>query len=108
MKFSVKERVILLDFVPKEGNILFVKMVQNFLEELSFSDEENAKLCFHQTIKGQVLWDEISANEISKDIEVPDTLKDQIVTKLIKLNDKNKLSIDHIGIYEKFISQDKS
>jgi len=108
MTFSVKERVILLDFVPKEGNILFVKMVQNFLEELSFSDDENKILCFHQTLKGQILWDEEAAGKISKDIIVPDTLKDQIAVKLMKLNDKNKLSVDHIEIYERFVGELKT
>lgn len=103
IKLSVKERALLLDFIPREGNIIFVKMCQDLLEDLSFSDDENKKLCFHQTTKGLLLWDEEAAENIEKEVDIPDTIKDQITTKLIRLNDKDKLTIDHICLYDRFI-----
>ena len=102
IELSVKDRVALLGFIPKEGNLLFVKMVQQLLGDLSFDDREEKKLCFYQTIKGQVMWDEKSAEEIKKEVEIPDTLRDQIISKLNKFNNSNKLTPDHIGLCDKF------
>ncbi len=102
MKLSVKDRVVLLGFIPKEGNLLFVKMVQQLLEDLSFSDSEEKTLGFYQKLQGQVMWDEEAAENINKEIEIPDTLRDQIISKLNKFNNNNKLTPDHISLCEKF------
>jgi len=102
-ELTVKDRVMLLDLVPKEGRFLFVKMVQTLLGELSFSQEENDKLIFQQTIKGEVRWVEKAAEGMVKVVEIPQTIIDEITASLRRLEEKGKLTIDHVQLYEKFV-----
>jgi len=97
---------MLLDLLPKTGTFLFVKMVREVMEALSFSEEEQKKLGFHQDIKGAFHWNEKAAIEIVKEIEIPETIKDKIVSELAKLEEKKNVSIDQIGLYEIFVSKE--
>ena len=63
MQLSVAERLLLLNVLPKEGDILSLRIVLKLKEELSFSEAEHAALKFHQDGEG-IHWDETGAQQL--------------------------------------------
>jgi hypothetical protein len=105
VKLSVKDRIMLLDLLPKMGSFLFLKMVNQVMEDLSFSEDENKTICFHQDLKGGLHWNEKSASDVIKEINIPETIREKIYSELTKLEEKQNLTVDHINIYEIFVSK---
>ena len=100
MKLSVLERILLSQILPVEGSFTNLKLLRVAKEELSFTDEENKKLAFQQ--KGNtMLWD--TTKEEILEITLSDVVIKLIQTALEKLNKEEKLTEQHITLYEKFI-----
>jgi len=100
MKLNTLSRLILLNTLPKEGNIMTLKIVRELREELSFSEEEHKELNFREQ-DGKLSWDMITEDE--KKIEIGEKATDVIVETLKKLDRENKLHEDHLPIWEMFI-----
>jgi hypothetical protein len=116
---TVSERIILLNLLPPEGNVLTLRIVRKLREALSFSEEEVERLHFREA--GEVVPedDELPAEKQRR--VVPDTLNwlsaedpnkeyrfggatlEIIRSALNKLNDEKKLREAHIPVWEKFI-----
>ena len=105
MKLSILERILLRGVLPREGNILTVRIVRTLREKIEFKEEE-IKLFEIKTVTSEsgdplITWSKKSETDIEIDItEGENTI---IVERLKDLNDKNKLNIDHISLYEKFM-----
>ncbi len=102
MILSVKERLILLSTLPAQGDITALKIIRKLQEDLSFSEEEHKELKFVQESEG-VRWDD--KKEIPKDVQIGEKAMDIIVDSLKKLNAQKKLSMDQLGIYERFVEK---
>lgn len=101
MKLNTLERITLIDLLPKEGNFKTLKLLRVLKEELSFTEEENKEL--QLTIKGDsVSWNEKGQE---KDIEIGETIQEEITNKLIELDTNKQLSDQHFSLYEKFIKE---
>jgi hypothetical protein len=58
MKFKVKERVILLNILPQEGDILSIKILRQLKEALSFSEDDQILLELKSDpMHGRITWD---------------------------------------------------
>ena len=100
MILTVKERLLLFQLLPNEGDILSLRMVRKLREDLSFSDEENAALQFK--IDGPSYnWDHTAAT--TKEVEIGPKANALIAEALKRLSDARKLSIDHVDLWDKFI-----
>lgn len=98
MKLSVFERLVTQALLPKEGNFLNMKLVRKAKEALSFTEEETKLANFRQQ-DGQTMWD----NGVpEKEIELGEVVTSLIVAELKRLNDSNKLTDEHLSVYEKF------
>jgi len=98
MKYSVIERLILLNLLPREGSFTNLKLIRVAREKLSFTEEENKLLNFTQT-GDQLKWaDNIVAE---KEVELGETVMKLAVAALQNLNKKEKLTEGHISLYEK-------
>lgn len=133
MKLSVMERLILLNLLPNEGNFTNLKLLRVAREVLSFTEDENKALNFHQE-GDQVKWNDfvvvdtktgevvdpsaigtnmdkqIDAGVFEKrpsvegrEIEIGEVVTLIIVTALKALEAEEKLRDEHISIYEKFV-----
>ena len=99
MLLSVFERLILLNILPKEGDITTLKIIRKLKDDLSFSEEEHTALQFKNE-DGQIMWKEDA--DIQKEIEIGEKASDIIAEALKSLNKAKKLTEAHISIYERF------
>lgn len=103
MELSVRERLILLNSLPQHGNMADLKVIRKLQESLSFSEDEHKKFKFAQDGE-TVRWDDNV--EQGAEIEIGEKANDIIVKALADLNKQNKLTIDHLDLYEKFVKGD--
>ena len=100
MELNVKDRLLLLSVLPKEGNITTLKIVRKLREDLSFSEEEHKELNFQES-DGKLAWD-MAANG-DKEIEIGEKASNVIVEALKELDRNKKLHEEHLPIWEMFI-----
>jgi hypothetical protein len=100
MLLSVYERLLLLNILPKEGDLTTLKIVRDLKEDLSFSEEEHKALQFKRE-NGNTMWKENA--DIGKDISIGEKANDIIVDSLKALNKAKKLQESHIELYERFV-----
>ena len=104
MELGVKDRLILLGVLPKEGNITTLKIVRKLREELSFNEEEHKLLNFREKA-GMTVWDFKLA--VKKNIEIGEKATDMIVEVMKGLDKNKKLHEDHLPLWEIFMEDSK-
>lgn len=105
MELNVKERLMLMNILPKEDNFITLKIVRKLMNDLSFSEEEVKEFKFETKTEGNktfTVWDG-EKNNIVKEIEIGEKAMDIIVNAFKKLDQEKKLTFEHYDIYEKFI-----
>lgn len=108
MKVTVRERVILLNALPKEGDILSLRILRKLREDFSFSDEEQKMFEFKFNPElGQVSWDP-NYSDVEKEVEIGVRGLEIIKETLESLNKQKKLNAEMIGLYEKFVEKAES
>jgi len=108
MNLSVKQRLILLTILPKESNFATLKILRKLKEDLSFSEEEHAKLQFRTIPDAQgsasTNWSDDGDKEIGEvDIPIGEKATDIVVEALKGLDKAKKLTEQHVSLYEKFV-----
>jgi hypothetical protein len=101
MKLTVLERMALLHALPQEGNFATLKIVRKLREDLSFSEAEYKAWGIEELPNGRMSW---KVNE-EKELEFGEKATDIIVASLKKLNETDKLTVDHLSVYEKFVKE---
>jgi len=120
---------MLMNILPQQGDFVALKLVRKLRESLSFSEKEIEQINFKphwrcpqcqkvevsaQVIKcencgvymqpaGQVTWDEEKAKDAIKEIHMGRAMHGLCVSTLKKLSDEQKLTEQHMSIYEKFV-----
>ena len=100
MNLSVLERIQLLQFLPREGDIITLRILQTLRLTLGFKEEEIKEFRLDTNDEtGITTWDS------SKDVDIPigEKATDIILDSLKKLNMEKKLPENAILLYEKFI-----
>ena len=95
--------MVLLAILPKEGNFVTLRIMRKLREGLSFSEEEIAQYKF-KSEDGKMTW---TANGTSKPIEIGTQAKILVQDALKALDKEQKLTEDHLSVYEKFVEKDK-
>lgn len=103
MNLNTKERLILVATLPKEGDFTTLKIVRQLREDLSFSEDEHARLHFVNTPEG-VQWQQ--GGDQPREFAIGAKAKEIIVAALQQLNDAKRLTADHLSLYEKFVGDD--
>lgn len=102
MKLNVRERILLLNILPQETNFVTLRIIRNLKENLSFKENELKE--YEIKIEGEkVFWNLEKDNEA--EIEIGEKATDIIVEALKKLDKENKLTMDFVSLYEKFIER---
>jgi len=106
MKLSVTDRVLLLGILPREGNVIDMNTAQNVRNATQFSIEELDGLEMVQMNPG-MQWNAEVANEIGEKEVVVGVSGAELVKKtLVKLSDEEKLPMDALPLYRKFVDAD--
>lgn len=100
MKLNVLNRLLLLNLLPKEGDITTLRIIRKLQEELSFSEEEHKALNF--TEDGTALnW--TSSADVPKEVSIGVKASAIIVDVLEKRNAEKKLTAEFLPLYDLFI-----
>lgn len=103
MKLSVMERLILLASLPKEQNYIHLKLLRKLKESLSIDNDEAKKIDF--SINGEEFrWNPNA--EFEKEVEIGDVEENIIKKELKQLDRAEKLTENHMSLYEKFIKEE--
>ena len=103
MELDVKERLVALNLLPREGTFINLKLIRKAREELSFNEKENKALNFRQ--KGdQITWDQ--KINISKKIDLGEVVSLMLIDILGKFDKDGKLREEHFSLYEKMVEKD--
>ena len=103
MKLNVLERLLLLGLLPAEGDLTTIRIVRTLREELSFNEEDHAKLNFRTIVvddKSNLQWDDGVIED--KEFELGAKAQGVIVDALNKLEDAGKVTEQHISLFDKF------
>jgi len=103
MELGILDRLVLLQVVPKQGDITTIKLVQDFISECGFSEEELEEYKIGETAQGGAKWDDPEDNPYTKDVSIGDRLFRMIKKEFQNLNKKKQLQLSHIKVYDKFI-----
>jgi hypothetical protein len=103
VKLTLFERFVVMTLMPVEGNYRTLKIVWDLQMELATTEEEN-KLAGLVDLPGGGTdaedWDAVPP----KEIVFGDVAKALVVDALTKLNNEEKLTRQHMSLYEKFIT----
>jgi hypothetical protein len=105
MKLSLYERLMLLGMLPREGNYVTLKVLNNLKLSLAPTEEEIKEWGIVVNMeKNQTTW------AINGETEIPigEKATDIIVAAIKKLDRENKLPMEAMGLYEKFIPKEET
>jgi len=103
VKLNMFERLVVMGLLPQQGNFATLRLVteQNML--LGASDEETVILGLEPTPEGGAMakygWDKVPEKEFTFKEAVLKLIKDA----LQKLDDEERLTMEHFRVYEKFM-----
>ena len=102
MKYNltVVDRVILLNVLPKEGNMITLLSLRDLKAELVFSEAENEALGVKME-DGNIMWNKDAEQE--KAVEINGTMTKIIVEALLDMDKQGKLNEAMIDTCQKFI-----
>lgn len=99
MLFSTKERLLLLNVLPQtSGSVIFVRIIRQFREDLSFSEEESLALKF--VLDGaNTSWTDDGSE---KEIECGPQVLDYIKRGLLALDAQERVTEDLLPLFDRF------
>jgi hypothetical protein len=107
MELNVKERIVLLGLLPKEGDFKTLKQLREFRESIAFSDQERELLKFVTPPNGGVNWTEPGDADdkefYTKDVKIRDSIMELIVDALVNTDKAKRLNDDTFDLYERFV-----
>jgi len=104
MKLTVGERLMLLQVLPQEGNIVTLRIIRDLSNNLGLSEEEHKNFEIKQEDQ-KVSWN-VKGNE-EKDVQIGEKATDVIVDSLKNLDDNKKLIPQMMSLWDKFIEVKK-
>ncbi len=100
MKLTVGERLILLQILPKEGNFITLRVLQELKSILGLTEKEIEK--FGEKTDGRVSLKKDALKKVV-DISIGETAKGIVVELLKKMDTEKKLHENYFTLYEKFV-----
>ena len=99
MLLSVHDRLILLNLLPKEGDLTTLRIVRDLGSSLGFSEEEHKTLSLKQT-GGEISWN--TEVDSGTEIEIGITASGLLLSAMQTLDKAEKLTLAHVDLYERF------
>ncbi len=99
MRFSIVERVGLLNILPEKGTIATMRVLRDLRDELGFSEEELAQANIQQT-GDKLTWD--GSYKTEKDIEIGAAIRKVILESIEALDSQGEVTELTLDLYEQF------
>ena len=107
MKLQMRDRLVLLNILPAEGDILTIKVVHKLRMELAPSEKELKDYNIKQE-NGQIIWDDAREKKIgAQEKKIGPKAYSIIEEAFEKLSKEKKLNEGHLETYEKFSPDEK-
>lgn len=103
MKLTVSERLTLLGLLPEESNYAGVREIFRLRTLLGLTDDESKEIEVQPTGDGRIQWNQEKALGLIVDIAMGEWITEMVRGVLRDLDDKYKLSVEIMSLYEKFI-----
>lgn len=101
MLLTTFERLLLLNILPKQGDLTTIRIVRKLREDLSFSEAEHAALQFEETGEKGLRW--IKDADTPKEVEIGAKARNIIADVLTGLDKAKQLTEEHLPLYERFV-----
>lgn len=108
MKLTLSERFAALKILPTETNFVTLKIVRDLQDKLALTEKETKEWGVESSVApdGSVRtrWNEKGVKD-EVEIKIGEKATDIIVDALKELDKTNKLTAEHLSIYEKFVKE---
>jgi hypothetical protein len=99
MRLSVTDRLSILNILPKEGDITTLRILQDLISRVGFTEDEYAAWNIRSE-DTQIKWDSAAAHDV--EIEIGPKAFVLIAEALDNLEKTRRLRMEYLGLYEKF------
>ena len=107
MKLSMRDRFVLLNILPPEGDISTIKIVHRLRMDLAPTEKDLKDYKIVQQ-EGQVVWDDAMEKKRGpQEKKIGPKAYIMIEEAFEKLNKEKKLNEGHLSTYEKFCGDEK-
>ena len=106
MRLSVADRLLLLELLPDQGDILTLRVRQDLISTLGLSDEERVALKFERDeVRGMLLWDHEAERAMGgpKQIALGESGRGMLAAALVDMNKAKHLRPEHVSLYERLV-----
>ncbi len=100
MILDVKDRLILLQILPFEGDVTLLRIIRRLQDELSFNEEEHSSLTF-KLENGRTSWN--PEVKIERDFNFGPKTLSVICAAFEKMDREKRLTLEILPLYDKFI-----
>lgn len=102
MKLSIKQRIEVLNIIPKVGNVTTLRQIEKLITNAGITDEEHTKYNIVAREDGGFSWTVPAGTTDEKEIEIGSVCKGLMKDALKELNDNNSLTLDQLPLYDLF------
>lgn len=102
-ELTILDRVILPSILKKEGNYVSMILNKDIKKKTELTQDELVKFKFRTLSNGNVAWELPEDTKDAFDVEFTESEKAEITSCLSKMEQENKLTEDHIHLYELFL-----
>ena len=102
MKLNLMERLVALSILPIHGNITTLRIIDDLKVALSPTEKEHKDCEIVDEENQPIRWN-TKEGLVAVDIPIGEKATDIIVDALKSLDAEQKLTKDHVSLYEKFI-----
>jgi len=102
-EMNIYNRMMTGHVLAKVGDVELLKAIRKVSERLTLTNEENEKYEVKVDVNGSAKWDP-KYRDITTSIEIEDIVKNDIIKKLITLNEKKALPIELLSVFELFVT----
>ena len=104
MKLGVLDRLLLLNILPKEGDLTNMRIVRDMHDSLAFTEPELELLKFETDAEKETTnWQPSVVDD--KDIELSPLSTSLVIEKLKKMIEEKKLTVSYLSLYDKFVRE---
>ena len=100
MELRVKDRIVLLQILPKEGNFLTFKSVRELRDKLHFSEQDDQDFGIEEE-DGQVKWS--ADKDVPREFTFSKMQREVVEKALTDLEKQNKLDDNTFDLYAQFV-----
>lgn len=106
-ELNLSERLQVIEILPREGNIISLRLVHDLKMKLSPTQKEIKDWKISVIGNGQIQFSQ-KANALRKKLVFLPAEIDLIKKQFTDLSNQNKLSVDMIGVYDIFFKNEDS